>query len=336
MTVRPTPAKTKIIFCVQFHFSFWRIPTALPAAVQARWPELRIAHLESYDQLPAELPDADIYIGFTLTPAQLAVAKRLKWIHVTAAGVAQLMRPDVRERGLIITNARGIHAIPMAEHTMGLLIALARKFPASMRHQAASHWAQQEIWDMQPRPSELKGATLLIIGFGAIGTELARHARAFGMRVLAVTRTGKGDTSLAERVFPASDLLRALPEADYVVLSAPDTPDTNRMIGARELAAMKRTAGLVNVSRGTLVDEAALVAALERGTIAAAALDVMTQEPLPPESPLWRLENVFITPHTSAVSEQLWPRQTALVIENLERWFSGRELLNRVEIARGY
>ena len=108
------------------------------------------------------------------------------------------------------------------------------------------------------------------------------------------------------------------------------------MIGARELAAMKRTACFVNIARGTLVDEAALVAALQRGTLAAAALDVTTQEPLPPESPLWRLENVFITPHTSAVSEQLWPSQTALVIENLERWFSGRELINRVDMTRGY
>jgi phosphoglycerate dehydrogenase-like enzyme len=333
---RPSPRETKVIFCVQFHFSFWRIPPELPAAVQARWPELHIAHLESYDELPAELPDTDIYTGFTLTPAQLAVAKKLKWIHVTAAGVAQLMRPDVRESGVIVTNSRGIHAIPMAEHTMGLLIALARKFPASMRFQAASHWAQQEIWDMQPRPSELNGATLLIVGLGAIGSELARRARAFGMCVLGVTRSGKGDDSVAERTYPSAELLRALPEADYVVLAAPDTPETNHMIGARELTAMKRTACLVNIARGNLVDEAALISALQSGTISAAALDVAAQEPLPPESPLWRLENVFITPHTSAVSEQLWPRQTALVIENLERWFSGRELINRVDMTHGY
>jgi phosphoglycerate dehydrogenase-like enzyme len=333
---RPVPRETKVIFCVQFHFSFWRIPPELPAAVQARWPDLRTAHLHSYDDLPAELPDTDIYIGFTLTPHQLAVAKELKWIHVTAAGVAQLMRPDVRESGVIVTNSRGIHAIPMAEHTMGLMIGLARKFPPSMRFQAASHWAQQEIWDMQPRPSELHGATLLIVGLGAIGCELARRARAFGMRVLAVTRSGKGDASLAERVYPAADLLRALPEADYVVLAAPDTPETNHMIGGREFNAMKRTSCLVNIARGNLVDEAALIAALERKTISAAALDVAAQEPLPPENPLWHLENVFITPHTSSVSEQLWPRQTALVIENLERWFSGRELINRVDMTRGY
>jgi phosphoglycerate dehydrogenase-like enzyme len=333
---RPSPRETKIIFCVQFNFSFWRIPPELPAAIRARWPELRVAHLESYDQLPSELPDTDIFIGFTLTPPQLAAAQKLQWIHVTAAGVAQLIRPDVRESGVIVTNSRGIHAIPMAEHTMGLLIALARKFPASMRFQAASHWAQQEIWDAQQRPSELSGATLVIVGFGAIGSELARRARAFGMRVHAVRRSGKADGALADRVFPVKDLIRALPEADYLVLAAPDTSETHHMIGARELAAMKRTACVVNIARGTLVDEPALIAALKSGTITAAALDVVTQEPMPPENPLWKLENVFITPHTSAVSEQLWPRQTALVIENLERWFSGRELINRVDLTRGY
>ena len=332
MTDRPSPARTKVIFCVQFHFSFWRIPPELPSAVRKRWPELRVAHLETYDALPAELPDADIFIGFTLTPAQLAVSRKLKWIHVTAAGVAQLIRPDVRASGVIVTNSRGIHAIPMAEHATGLLLALARKFPASMRYQAAGKWAQQEIWEMQPPPSELHGATLLIVGLGAIGSELARLARAFGMRVLAVTRSGRGDAALVESIFPAKDLLRALPEADYIVLAAPDTPQTHQMIGPRELAAMKRTACLVNVARGTLVDEPALVAALQRGNIAAAALDVVAQEPLPPESPLWKLENVLITPHTSAVSEQLWPRQTELVIENLERWFSGRELMNLVDL----
>jgi phosphoglycerate dehydrogenase-like enzyme len=332
----PKPSETKVVMCVQFHFSFWRIPPELPQAVRQRWPEMRVVHLNRYDQLPGEMPDADIFVGFTLTPAQLAASRKLKWIHVTAAGVAQLMRLDVRASGVLVTNSRGIHAIPMAEHTMGMLLALARRFPASLHYQDESRWAQQEIWDTRPRPSELLGATLLIVGFGAIGAELARRARAFGMRVWGVTRSGRGDNSLADRVFPAAELLSALPEADYVVLAAPDTPETRHMIGERELRTMKRTACLVNVARGTLVDEAALAAALGNGTIAGAALDVTETEPLPPENPLWRLPNVFITPHTSSVSEQLWPRQTELLLENLERWFSGRELLNTVDFARGY
>jgi phosphoglycerate dehydrogenase-like enzyme len=320
--------------CVQFHFSFWRIPPELPEAVRRRWPEMHVVHLTTYDGLPAELPDTDIFVGFNLLPDQLAAARKLKWIHVTAAGVAQLMRPDVQSSGIIVTNSRGIHAIPMAEHTMGLMLALARKFPAAVRFQDAKDWAQQAIWEL--RPSELYGATLLIVGFGAIGTEIARRARAFGMRVLAVTRSGRGDTTLAERIYPASELLHALPEADYVVLAAPDTPESQRMIGARELRAMKPTAYLLNVARGTLIDEPVLADALACRAIAGAALDVAEKEPLAPESPLWKLKNVFITPHTSSVSEQLWPRQTELVLENLDRWFNGRELINVVDFARGY
>jgi len=334
MPARPSPRETKLVMCVQFNFTFWRIPPELPEAVRHCWPEMRVVHLNTYDALPAELPDTDIFVGFNLLPKQIAAARKIKWIYVTSAGVAQLMRPDVQATGVIITNARGIHAIPMAEHTMGAMLALARKFPATVQHQDAKDWAQEEIW--QSRPSELYAATLLIVGFGAIGGEIARRARAFGMRVQAVTRSGRGDTTLAERIYPASQLLEALPQADYIVLAAPDTPETQRMIGARELKAMKPTAYLVNIARGALVDESAMIDALERGTIAGAALDVTEKEPLPPESPLWKLKNVFITPHTSAVSELLWPRQTELLIENLDRWFSGRELINIVDFKRGY
>ena len=333
---RPGPSETKLILCVQFRFTFWSIPPELPEAIRQHWPQMRVVHLTSYDQIPAEIHDTDIFAGYTLTPDQLAAAHRLKWIHVTAAGVAQLMRPDVLASGITVTNSRGIHAIPMAEHTMGMILSFARKFPASLHYQRQHRWAQQEIWDARPRPTELKGSTLVIIGFGAIGTELAKRARAFGMRVWAVTRSGHADASLADWTFPAIDLAKVLPEADYIVLAAPDTPDTHHMIGASELAAMKPSACLVNVSRGGLVDESALVAALQNGTIAGAALDVAEHEPLSQESPLWQMENVFITPHTSSVSENLWPRQTELMLENLDRWFSGRQLINLVDLARGY
>jgi len=333
---RPGPAETKLVLCVQFRFTFWSIPPELPEAIRQRWPQMRVMHLTSYDLIPAEIPDTDIFAGFTLTPDQLTAARKLKWFHVTAAGVAQLMRPDVLASGITVTNSRGIHAIPMAEHTMGMILSLARKFPASVRYQQQHRWAQQEIWDARPRPTELKGSTIVIIGFGAIGTELARRARAFGVRVWAVTRSGHADASLADWTFPATDLAKVLPEADYVILAAPDTPDTRHMIGATELAAMKPSACLVNVSRGGLIDESALVAALKSGTIAGAALDVAEDEPLSKDSPLWDMENVFITPHTSSVSENLWPRQTELMLENLDRWFRGRELINTVNLARGY
>ena len=330
----PSPRETKLVLCVQFNFTFWTIPPEFPAALKPRWPEMNVVHVKSYDALPAELPDADIFVGFNLLPKQLAVANKLKWIHITSAGVSQMMRPDVQATGVVITNARGIHAIPMAEHTIGAMLALARKFPDTVHYQDAKEWAQEPIW--QSRPSELHGATLLIVGFGTIGGEIARRARAFGIRVEAVTRSGHGDTTLADKIYPSTELLQALSRADYIVLAAPDTPETQRMIGARELKAMKPTAYLLNIGRGALVDEAALIGALEQCTIAGAALDVMEKGTAASGKSALETENVFISPHTSAVSELLWPRQTELLLENLDRWFSGRELKNIVDITRGY
>ena len=177
---------------------------------------------------------------------------------------------------------------------------------------------------------------ILFIGFGAIGRETARLVRPLEMRVRAVTRSGHVDLDLAEQGFPAARLLEALPDADYVVVAAPETPESRGMIGAREIASMKASAYFVNAARGVIVDEAALIDALERHAIAGAALDVTSHEPLPPESPLWKLDNVLITPHVSGLSEHTWERQQKLLMENIERWFSGRELLNQVDIEQGY
>ena len=333
---RAAPAGTKLLICVWHRFTLWRPPADVAVRVRRRWPEMNVVHLPTYEHMEDEIGDTDIFVGYSLRPEQFARARRLKWLHSTAAGVGQLMYPELRASNVVVTNASGVHTIPMAEHILGTLGALARHFPAAVRYQLERRWAQQEIWDVPLRPRELAGQTLLIIGFGAIGRELARRVKALGMKVWAVTRSGKADTDLAERILPASRLDEALPQADFVVLAAPETPETRRLIGARQLAAMKPTAFLINVARGSLVDEAALTEALQRRAIAGAALDVADREPLPPESPLWGLENVFITPHISAASEYLWDRQTELLLENLERWFSGRELLNQVDLQRGY
>lgn len=336
---RTRPAETKLVICVWHRLSLWNPPPEMSARIRERWPEMRVVHLPNYDGLDRELPDTDIFVGYSLRAEQLAVARKLKWIHATAAAVGQLMYPELRASGIEVTNASGVHRVPMAEHILGTLVALARRFPDCMRYQQQSHWAQQDLWDGVPaamRPRELRGQTVLFIGFGAIGREVAKIAQSLGIRIWAVTRSGHADTNLAERLFPASVLHEALPQADFVILAAPETPETTKMMGAREFALMKPSAYFINVARGALVDERALIEALEQRKIAGAALDVASQEPLPPESPLWKANNMFITPHVSAVSEHLWDRQTSLVIENLERWFSGRELLNRVDLARGY
>jgi phosphoglycerate dehydrogenase-like enzyme len=333
---RTLPSETKLVICVWHAFTLWRPPASLAVNIRGRWPEMSVVHLPTYEGLSEEIRDADILVGFSLRPGQLRAAKKLKWIHATAAGVHQLMFPELRASGVLLTNARGVHAVPMAEHIVGMMLAMARKFPGALRHQLARHWGQQEIWDEPQRPRELAGQVALLVGFGAIGREVARRLRPMGVEVRAVTRSGRGDLSLAARIYPAGELCAALAQADCVIVAAPETPETRRLIGGRELAAMKPAATLINVARGTLVDEAALVEALASGRIAGAALDVAEREPLPPESPLWSAPNVFITPHISSVSDALWARQEELLLDNLERWFAGRELRNVVDWERGY
>lgn len=305
-------------------------------ALRERWPEMRVVHLPDYDVLPPELPDTDIFVGYSLRAPQLKDAKKLKWIHSTAAGVAQLAYPELQESGILVTNPRGIFSKPMAEHTLGMMIALARNFPDSTRYQDKCTWGQSLIWDKPEQLTELNGKTLLIIGFGSIGQELAKRAKAFEMRVWGVTRSGKSDTSLAERIVPATELHTVLPEADYIVIAAPETTETKQLIAAEEIAKMKRGARLLNLGRGSLLDEQALIAALENGQLAGAALDVTSVEPLPSDSPLWKAPNLFITPHTSGVSELLWVRQTEMLLHLLELWFSGGEMTNIVDLRLGY
>ncbi len=333
---RPLPRDTKLVICVWHPFTEWRPKPVLAETIRRRWPEMRVLHLPDYDALPLELPDTDIFVGYSLRAEQLRAARKLKWIHSTAAGVAQLMYPELRDAGILVTNPRGIFSVPMAEHTIGLMLALARNFPDSVRYQDQSRWAQQELWDKPQHLTELNGQLLLIVGMGSIGRELARRARALEMRVWGVTRSGAGDTSLAEKLFPAARLDDALPEADYVVIAAPETAETEKMFGTAQFARMKCTARLINIARGSLVDDAALLQALRSGQLAGAALDVTQPEPLPPDSPLWTAPNLLLTPHTSAVSDRLWERETDLLVKLLGQWFAREEVSNRVDLQRGY
>lgn len=332
----PSPADTKIVLCIWHKFDQWRFPDWLAQALRKRYPAMQVAHLPDYARLDEEIKDADIFCGFSLRPEQLASAHRLKWIHCLAAGVNQLMRDDVRRHPVVITNARHVHAVTMAEHTLGLILALARRFPSALRYQAEKHWAQQEVWNEEPHPMEINGRTLLVVGYGAIGQELAKRARACGMRVVGVKRDPARGAEHADRIVGAEELLAALAEADFVLLAVPLLPETERFFGPEHFAAMKKTAYFLNIGRGALVDEKALVAALQEKIIAGAAIDVAETEPLPSESPLWTAPNLFITPHLAGVSERLWHRHAALLLDNLERYFAGKELLNVVDKDRGY
>ncbi len=336
MSSRTEPSNTKLVICALHVFSEWNAKPLMAETIRQRWPEMKVVHLQDYGRVADEIVDTDIYVGSTLRAPQFAAAKKLKWVHSTSAGVAQLMYPELQNSEVVVTNASGVFSVPMAEHTIGLLLALARNFPDTLRQQEKAVWSQQELWDKPQHLAELNGTVLLIVGYGSIGREVAKRARALEMRVWGVTRSGRGDQTYAEKIVAAAELDAVLPVADYVLLCAPDTAETKCLIGAGEMERMKRGARLINVGRGSLWDEAALIQALETGKLAGAATDVAEMEPLPSTSPLWRVPNLFISPHTSALSDRLWHRETALLMDLLERWFDGRDLVNRVDIARGY
>ena len=297
---------------------------------------LDVVQLPTYDRIGEEIVDADIAITWSLRGDQIAAAKQLRWIHSTAAAVHGLMTPELQASDIIVTNARAVHGPVVAEHAMSLVFALAKRLPEAAKFQAQRHWAQQEICETAPRPRELKDATMVIVGFGSIGTSLAKLARALGMRVVAVREHPEKGSDLADAMYSFADLNRALGEGDFVVLAIPVTEKTRHLMNAEHLGHLKSDAYLVNVGRGALIDEDALQHALRANRFAGAALDVTAKEPLPPGSPLWTMENVFITPHTAGYAEKMWERHYLAYAENLRRYLDGQPLLWLVDKNAGY
>ena len=262
-------------------------------------------------------------------------APRLRWIHSSAAGVGSLLSPELTARGIVLTNSRGVHGDVIAEHVVGVTIMAFHKLHVAVRRQAEGVWARREI-SADPPIRLLRGATVGIVGLGAVGAAVARAAAALGASVVAIRRRPeRGATAGVAWLGGPADLDELLARADVVVLAAPLTASTRALIGARELARMKPGALLVNVGRGKLVAEADLVDALQRGAIAGAALDVVEHEPLDPQSPLWRLPNVILTPHTAGFRGDYWDVVSDLFAENLARFDRGEPLLNVVDTEAG-
>src|SRR5271165_3364615 len=330
------PAETKLLICVNNPVPLWNPPADAAQRFRTRFPQMRVTHLADLNGFDRELADTNVFMGLSLKAEKLALARRLQWIQAVTAGVAQFMYPELRERGVILTNASSVHCMPIAQHILGAIVGMARRFPDCLRYQREARWAMDELLAAPVKPRELRGQVVLFIGFGAIGQETARLLQPLEMRVWALTHSGRSGSGMAERTLQAAQLHEALPQADFVVVAAPATPETRNMLGEREFALMKPSAYLINVARGTLLDEPALISALEGNVIAGAALDVTVKEPLPPDSPLWKMNNVFITPHVSGVTQNTWDREEELMAENLKRWFAGSELLNRVDLTRGY
>jgi phosphoglycerate dehydrogenase-like enzyme len=258
-------------------------------------------------------------------------------VQSPAAGVGTLMFPELLASPVVITSARGIRARAIAEHVLGVTIALARQLPAAIRAQAAHHWAQDELEGAAVDVRTLQGQHLGILGLGAIGLELVKIAVPFGFRVSAIRRRpDQPRPEGVEDVWTPDRLPELLAQSDVVVLALPHTPATKRLIGKAELNRIKRGALLVNIARGKLIDDDAVIEALRDGRLGGAALDVFTEEPLDPASPYWDLRNVIVTPHTSGAMHDFWTPLVALFSDNLRRLEKGEPLRNVVDKKAGY
>jgi len=335
-------ARLKLLIVIYHQFELWRAPESFAERIRREFPNVQVVRRDNYKEIEREFPDTDILMSWSITAEELRIAKKLRWIHSPAAAVHRLMIPELQASDIVVTSARGVHGPVVAEHVIALIFALAKRMQSVVRYQSQKKWAQDLIWNESPRPRELAGATLGLVGVGSIGAEVARKASVLGMRVIAVRGSAKStaiNTKVHEgiaEIHPPAELDQVLSRSDYVVLAAPVTPETRGMISAMRLAAMKRDAYLINVARGALIDESALIEALRARQIGGAALDVFEREPLPPESPLWDMENVLITPHTAALTEKLWDRHFELLRVNLHRFMAHQPLLGLVDKTRGY
>src|SRR5579872_402719 len=327
----------KLIIVLHHRFELWNAPDWFPQRLQQDFPDLTITHLPNYDHIDQEIPDAEIIIAWSLRTEQFSLARKLRWIHSPAAAVHQLMFPALINSDVILTNARGVHGPVVAEHVIALIFAFAKKIPEAVRFQQQHHWAQEALWRGHPRPREVAGATLGLVGLGSIGCEVARRAAALGMAVIASRENPeKPKPESVTTVYSPKDIDQLLRVSDYVVLATPMTPFTRSLMNADRFAAMKSDACLINVGRGPLIDTAALIQALENRKIGGAALDVFDQEPLPADSPLWDIPDLLITPHSAGLTDKLWERHYALITENLRRYLAHRPLLAVVDKRRGY
>lgn len=303
---------------------------------------------------PPELLDAAhgarAYVGYGIPPEFLDAAPELGWAHSGAAGVTSSLTPEMLSRPICFTNSAGIHGPPVAETALAAMLYFARGLDVALRAQRDGRWGAEDFWSADSPVTEFGAAVTGVIGFGGIGREVARRALAMGSRVLALRRVGGRPEANARPDDPAKDGLfdglelsageealdRIVALADYLVLAVPETPRTRGMIDRRRLFSMKPGSVLVNVARGSLVDEAALLDALDAGPVRGAALDVFRQEPLPSGHPFFVHPRVLVTPHVSATTRLYWERQTELVVDNIGRFARGEPLRNVVDKQAGY
>jgi phosphoglycerate dehydrogenase-like enzyme len=302
-------------------------------ALASRFPDVTFVAADSREALAQEARDADVFYGFEFPPELVPLAPRLRWIQSISAGIERNLSPAVLERGILVTNGSGLAAGPIAEHVLGVMLALCRNLHVAVRVQGEARWDRPAVMAGSGTPiRELAGSRVAVLGLGPIGMAVARDASAFGAVVRGLRRHPPPQPPEPfEAVVGRDGLDELLAWGDFVVLAVPHTPETEHLIGAGQLARMRSDAYLVNVARGSVVDEPALVDALRRHAIAGAALDVFAEEPLPSSSPLWTLPNVIVTPHVAGATPHYFERALALFVENLARYRRGEALRNLVD-----
>ncbi len=291
------------------------------------------AVVEAY-ATPAEaalhVSDADAIAlwGFQDVEPLLQNAPHVRWVHSLSDGVEKLLSPSMLARPIVLTNSHGVHDKSVSEHAMALLLAWFHKIPDVTRQKDARIWKR-------PKSEMLDGKTMLIVGFGGIGRAIAARAKVFGMPILAVKKHPAPDP-LADEVLSSEDILTALPRADVVICALPATPETNNYFDTEKFSAMKPGAFFINIARASVVDEAALLHALQEGPLAGAGLDVFAKEPLPEDHPLWKTENAILTPHVASIIPDFWERVLALLEENFQSFAAARPLANVIDKEKGY
>lgn len=321
MNVRPLLPKDQLTIC------FAHVAYRMGERFALRNTGMNAFEVRNLTDLKARIGEADVLLCSGLWRNEfIGEAPRLAFIQSISAGTDQYSRDALGAAGIRVASAQGVNERAVAEHAIALILALARKIPEARDNQAAKNWRGM-IGEISQREDELGGKTLVIAGMGRIGSRLATLAKAFDMKVIATKRDVSKGAAAADRVVGEDALLSVLPEADFVVLTCPLTPKTENLIDARALAAMKPSAYLVNVARGKVVNEPALVEALETKRIAGAALDCVWEEPLPVSSGLWGAPNVLITPHTAGETHRYEDNVLDLLIDNLDRMWRGETVL---------
>jgi len=329
-------APHKIAILLHEEFEAWRPPAWFLERLRTEFPEVEVAYSSGRRTDESALRDAGVMIGWSLSPEQLRAATALRWIYSITAAVDQFLFPQLLASSISISNAARVHGPVVAEHAVAMMLALARRIPSAVRYQDRRKWGMEAIWAEQPRLREIADANLVVVGLGGIGSEVATRAAALKMRVIGVRQNPERGPAGAHEVVGYQQLDNAISRANFLMLAAPLTPQTRHLIDARRLQLFKPDAYLINVARGGLIDEAALAKALRERRLGGAALDVFEEEPLPRRSPLWKLPQILITPHTAFLSEKIWQRHYETFTGNLKRYLASEPLQDMVDKQRGY